>query len=728
MKSHRRLSLLFGATSDNSHSIGFFERIRQRRDRRILASLTNHLLAGSKRDAARAIERIRARQNPPAMKSLARILQAHEHWSQAAEVYNDLMSADSGNAAEWLHKSTHCQIRSYEVGDASWPESTSPSLEKLAQIEAERQRVKRAVHALSLGLTDPALAALNELACAGHGVQVRIHALQELARWHLTYGPDTDEASYLTALLDSTGKSGSEVCTYLIELLQKTGRDDEALKIWSDRLAKGSDQAALLGANLMAPLPSDVVASASQRRLWWINRVLDRHRLEPLVYSRDATSNGFDAVATADIASRADGPRVSIAVPVFNAARTLPTVLDSLARQSWRDLEVLVVDDASSDDSFAIARAFAARDDRFQAFRHERNGGPSAARNTALKIASGEYFTCNDADDWSHPRKIERQVRALADSPEAIANISRCMTATADLVFTRRGTARSYLTLNYSSLLFRRAPVLEKIGYWDLARFGADAEYLERLRAAFGRYAVAEPDLGPLSLVRQSRESRTRDERHGTAARGHTLRREYRRRYRRWHEDSANVFVDHSPEKRPFAIPLQLVHGTADAPVPCDVIFASEFASEGDDPALVLAQEATKRAGKSAAVLHVPSMSQARWPSEETERFCADLNPGIVMADQKIAARLFVAVGPIQERQEALPHMEIDEAVTLVPDNAILDEAKAIRASAIMRDLLGREPTWIAQTRDTQARLAQFRDIRTADELWDAWWERWLAR
>lgn len=720
MKSRFRLPLLPGATSDKSHSIGFFERIQRRRERRLLAALTHDLLAGSEASARREIHRIRARQNPTALKTLARLLQAHEHWSLAVGIYDDLARIDPANAAEWRHKSLHCRIRAHETGDIPWPvaQSGPRTLEKLAQIEAGRERVKTAMHALSLGLSDPALAALKETAQATSSVQVRVHALQELARWHLTY--DTTRPPDLASQFEGI-KLGSEACTYLVELLQKAGRSDKALEAWRAHLPNASDQTALIAANLAAPIPSEDTAAPAQRRLWWINRVLERHGLEPLIPLEGMPSAAFDAVTTAGIASSVDGPRVSIAVPVFNAARTLPTVLNSIAQQSWRDVEVLIVDDASDDVSFAIAEAFAARDPRFRAIRHERNGGPSAARNTALKIASGDYFTCHDADDWSHPRKIERQVRALAEYPNAIGNVSRCMTANSDLVFTRRGNARSYLTLNYSSLLFRRAPVIEKIGYWDLARFGADAEYLERLRAAFGRYAVAEPDLGPLALVRQSKESRTRDERHGTAARGHTLRREYRRRYRRWHESAASLFAGHSPEKRPFPIPAQLVHGGADLPLACDVIVASEFSSERDgDLSVAIAREAA-----GVALLHVPSMHRTHWHA--VERLCAGIEPGIVMADQRIAAPLFVAVGPIHERQSALPQMTVDEAVVLVAGETVPDEAEAIRCNAILRELLGREPTWIAETPDVRAALARYRDIRISDQLWDAWRARRLS-
>src|SRR5690606_9419641 len=75
------------------------------------------------------------------------------------------------------------------------------------------------------------------------------------------------------------------------------------------------------------------------------------------------------------------------------------------------------------DDPAAMARidVCAALDARIHLLRHEQNQGTYAARNTALSVAQGEFVTGQDADDWSHPRRIERQISSLQDDPEVVA-------------------------------------------------------------------------------------------------------------------------------------------------------------------------------------------------------------------------------------------------------------------------------------------------------------------
>src|SRR4051794_39065689 len=91
-------------------------------------------------------------------------------------------------------------------------------------------------------------------------------------------------------------------------------------------------------------------------------------------------------------------PRVSVVVPIYNVEHYLEECLESLAAQTFHDLEVVMVDDGSTDGSAAIAEAFAARDPRFKLVTRP-NGGLSAARNTGLEAATGEFLAFVDSDD-----------------------------------------------------------------------------------------------------------------------------------------------------------------------------------------------------------------------------------------------------------------------------------------------------------------------------------------
>lgn len=95
-------------------------------------------------------------------------------------------------------------------------------------------------------------------------------------------------------------------------------------------------------------------------------------------------------------------PRVSIIIPVFNAALHLDRCLNSVFTQIVTDWECVLIDDGSSDNSYGICSSWAERDDRFIVI-HQRNAGVSNARNRGLDIGTGKYIVFIDADDWIEP-------------------------------------------------------------------------------------------------------------------------------------------------------------------------------------------------------------------------------------------------------------------------------------------------------------------------------------
>jgi glycosyltransferase involved in cell wall biosynthesis len=107
-------------------------------------------------------------------------------------------------------------------------------------------------------------------------------------------------------------------------------------------------------------------------------------------------------------------PLVSVIIPVFNGERYLAAALDSVLAQTYPNLEILVVDDGSSDRSVAIARGYG---DRVQVFTRP-NGGPAAARNSGLAHAKGAYVSFLDSDDLWLPEKTAKQVACLEAHPE----------------------------------------------------------------------------------------------------------------------------------------------------------------------------------------------------------------------------------------------------------------------------------------------------------------------
>lgn len=109
---------------------------------------------------------------------------------------------------------------------------------------------------------------------------------------------------------------------------------------------------------------------------------------------------------------------VSIIIPVYNVSEYLRPCLDSIAAQTYSNIEVILVDDGSTDDSVTICREYVAKDSRFRLI-EQKNSGPSAARNTGLRDAHGELITFVDADDWIAPDAIEVCVKQCQKYPEA---------------------------------------------------------------------------------------------------------------------------------------------------------------------------------------------------------------------------------------------------------------------------------------------------------------------
>ena len=93
---------------------------------------------------------------------------------------------------------------------------------------------------------------------------------------------------------------------------------------------------------------------------------------------------------------------ISVIVPVYNVAAYLPECLDSVLGQDYAALDVILIDDGSTDASGAICDAYAARDSRVRVI-HQKNGGAAAAKNAGLRVAGGEYLSFVDSDDYLEP-------------------------------------------------------------------------------------------------------------------------------------------------------------------------------------------------------------------------------------------------------------------------------------------------------------------------------------
>lgn len=147
---------------------------------------------------------------------------------------------------------------------------------------------------------------------------------------------------------------------------------------------------------------------------------------------------------SAQAAIRRAAPRVTVVTPVHNDAAHLREALDSIARQTFADWELVVVDDASEDDSYAVATEFAATlPDRVKVLRLDRNVGPATARNRGIAASAGSQFIALlDSDDLWMERYLEHQVAAFDEALMARRPVG--IAACNALVETPAGTAGTF--------------------------------------------------------------------------------------------------------------------------------------------------------------------------------------------------------------------------------------------------------------------------------------------
>ena len=119
-------------------------------------------------------------------------------------------------------------------------------------------------------------------------------------------------------------------------------------------------------------------------------------------------------------AARNGNPLISVIVPVYKVEEYLARCVDSILGQTYRNLEILLVDDGSPDRCGVMCDEYASRDSRIRVI-HKENGGLSSARNAAIDAARGEYIGFVDSDDWIEPETYEALLdMALAEKVKLV--------------------------------------------------------------------------------------------------------------------------------------------------------------------------------------------------------------------------------------------------------------------------------------------------------------------
>ncbi len=202
-----------------------------------------------------------------------------------------------------------------------------------------------------------------------------------------------------------------------------------------------------------------------------------------------------------------DTPTVSVIVPTYNRAHLLGRALQSILNQTYKDFEVIVADDGSTDKTDEVIRSFSALDIRY--IRHEKNKGEAAARNTGVLAAKGEFIAFLDSDDEWLPEKLEKQMAVFQyHSPrvgivysnmcEIERNGKRRIWKSPTFMpedgrFYRRALNYQVYGIGIGSSIVRKA-CFEKVGIFDeRLSYYVDFDFFIRLSKEFCFYHIKEP-------------------------------------------------------------------------------------------------------------------------------------------------------------------------------------------------------------------------------------------
>lgn len=118
--------------------------------------------------------------------------------------------------------------------------------------------------------------------------------------------------------------------------------------------------------------------------------------------------------------SNGSNPLITVVLPIYNVAKWLDTCIQSIVKQTYRNLQIILVDDGSTDESPTICERWAAKDNRINVV-HQQNAGLSAARNTGLRLRKGEYVCFVDSDDYVEHDYVQRMLdTALAEQADMV--------------------------------------------------------------------------------------------------------------------------------------------------------------------------------------------------------------------------------------------------------------------------------------------------------------------
>ncbi len=475
----------------------------------------------------------------------------------------------------------------------------------------------------------------------------------------------------------------------LTDVLLRLDRSEEADIAIHEAVGEVGEIAELCfcAANIVAMNPHLPQPVRDRLRLTWLNKPLNSAWLAPVELKDQAKALTLDNIAAPAAANcHADQPKISVLMAAYNAENTIAFAIESVLGQSWSNLELVVVDDGSDDGTWHAVKALAARDPRVRPMRHERNRGAYAARNTALALATGDFVTVHDADDWSHPAKLALQALSLMQNGE-VANVTKQIRVHRDMRVYVKPDGSTILDC-YPSLMMPRA-VIAELGGWDDCRMGADDELWKRLLTRYRCDKVVIKELVPLSLHLYRDESLTSQPDIGAGSLYYGARRQYREAYRHWHRlelSKAKPDFAMRPGERRFPMP-HICGAGPKRRLQYDVLFVSDLSGLAarieDHVGLICA---VRNLGLRCAVFHWPRLEFAgRDIALEVRKLLHDGVMENIVAGEDVSCRLAVVndAAILDHLPDTMPKIKAGAAMVVATDKAALTSGRKKNAASV---------------------------------------------
>jgi glycosyltransferase involved in cell wall biosynthesis len=158
-----------------------------------------------------------------------------------------------------------------------------------------------------------------------------------------------------------------------------------------------------------------------------------------------------------------NNPLVSVIIPTYNSSKYIKETLESILDQTYSNLEIVITDDASKDDTLDIVRGY--EDSRIKILTNKKNLGISGNMNKGILSSKGKYIAIMDADDWSYPYRIEKQVKMMEENPNVVLCSGYMDMCDENLKFKH---TRTYPTTNEEirKVLLRYDPIAHPASMW----------------------------------------------------------------------------------------------------------------------------------------------------------------------------------------------------------------------------------------------------------------------